>query len=179
MERISVQEKWYFHSYAGGCLWFCSSSAAHLETLSRQWEKGGLVNTFSAYCCCVFSLEGMPWGCFFHGSGVCKQAVQRQPTLWQSDVARCEVCVKCVFVFLAFPLILAHLEAAKEWERLCVSVSVRVREATPNPMGHQWVMNYSLSEAQHWRYHRACRCTGMTVVTAPRKDLVLTSDTSS
>lgn len=43
----------------------------------------------------------------------------------------------------------------------------RKREATLNPMGRQWVMNYSLSKSQHWCYHRGCQCTGMTAVTAP------------
>lgn len=131
MERISVQEKWYFHSYAGGCLWFCSSSAAHLETLSRQWEKGGLVNTFSAYCCCVFSLEGMPWGCFFHGSGVCKQAVQRQPTLWQSDVARCEVCVWNVCLSFWHSLLFWPIWRQRKSERGCVCLWVCKWERQP------------------------------------------------
>lgn len=61
------------------------------------------------------------------GPGVCKQAVQRQPTLPQSEVAHSEVCMKCVclsvsfwvFFFLGggghgFPLILAYLETEKE-----------------------------------------------------------------
>lgn len=153
-------------------------------------SEGGLVNTFCVCCWCVFSLEGMPRGCFSMGRASVNKRYNGSPLFhnrrWHTLKCVWNVCV-WVFVFLgvflffldmAFPLILAYLEK-RERESVSESLCVWGREATPNPMGRQWVMNYSLSESQHWCYHRACHCTGMTAMTAPRKDLVLTSDTSS
>lgn len=158
-------------------------------------SEGGLVNTFCVCCWCVFSLEGMPRGCFSMGRVSVNKQYNGSPLFhnrrWHTLKCVWNVCV-WVFVFLgvfflgwggtwipSYSSLSGDRERESVRESLCVCVCVREREATPNPMGRQWVMNYSLSESQHWCYHRACHCTGMTAVTAPRKDLALTSDTSS
>lgn len=138
-------------------------------------SEGGLVNTFCVCCWCVFSLEGMPRGCFSMGRASVNKQYNGSPLFhnrrWHTLKCVWNVCV-WVFVFLGvflgwgghgFPLILAYLETEKEraWERVCVCVRVCEGErGNPKsdgpPMGDElfpvWVTALVLSQSLplHW-----------------------------
>lgn len=110
-------------------------------------SEGGLVNTFCVCCWCVFSLEGMPRGCFSMGRASVNKQYNGSPLFhnrrWHTLKCVWNVCV-WVFVFLgvffswvggtwipSYSSLSGDRERESVRESLCVCACVWGRERQP------------------------------------------------